>query len=149
MRAVIDANVAVKWVVFEAGTEDALALLKSGGLIAPDLIVAECANILRKKAARAELTKDEAALAALVIQEAGFEIVPTRHLLAAAAKLAMSLDHPAYDCLYLALAQERGLSLVTADDRLIRKLEQGKSRALRTVAVSLHNAASALSGAKP
>ncbi len=44
---VIDASVAVKWVVQEAGTPDALALRKAK-LAAPDLIIPECANILWK-----------------------------------------------------------------------------------------------------
>lgn len=42
---VIDASIAVKWVVEEAGTSEALRLL-AARLYAPDLLVAECANIL-------------------------------------------------------------------------------------------------------
>jgi predicted nucleic acid-binding protein len=45
---VIDASVAVKWVVEEPGTQEAL-LLRQHRLLAPDLLVAECANILWKK----------------------------------------------------------------------------------------------------
>jgi len=42
---VIDASVAIKWVVSEPGTQEALAL-RQHRLIAPDLLIAECANIL-------------------------------------------------------------------------------------------------------
>jgi predicted nucleic acid-binding protein len=49
-RLVIDASVAVKWVVEEEGTAEALALLRASKLVAPELLVAECANILWKKA---------------------------------------------------------------------------------------------------
>jgi predicted nucleic acid-binding protein len=43
---VIDASIAIKWVVEEDGTDLALALGQKARLMAPDLIVAECANIL-------------------------------------------------------------------------------------------------------
>jgi predicted nucleic acid-binding protein len=46
---VIDASIAVKWVVEEDGTSEALALRQKAKLIAPELLVAECANILWKK----------------------------------------------------------------------------------------------------
>ena len=42
--------------------------------------------------------------------------------MARAAEVAIVLDHPAYDCMYLALAMERGTPLVTADVRLLGKL---------------------------
>ena len=41
-----------------------------------------------------------------------------------AARLAIELDHPAYDCIYLALALERGVPFVTADQRLLRRAAQ-------------------------
>jgi predicted nucleic acid-binding protein len=43
---VIDASIAVKWVVEEPGTAAALSLRRQAKLIAPDLLCAECANIL-------------------------------------------------------------------------------------------------------
>jgi len=43
---VIDASIAVKWVVGEDGSDEALALLRTARLSAPDLLAAECANIL-------------------------------------------------------------------------------------------------------
>ena len=52
---VIDASIAVKWVVEEDGTAEALALRQRNKLIAPQLLVAECANILWKKVQREEL----------------------------------------------------------------------------------------------
>jgi predicted nucleic acid-binding protein len=32
------------------------------------------------------------------------------------------LDHPAYDCFYLALAEQRGSIVVSADRRLLQRL---------------------------
>lgn len=43
---VVDASIAVKWVVEENGTAAALGLRQRTKLIAPELLAAECANIL-------------------------------------------------------------------------------------------------------
>jgi predicted nucleic acid-binding protein len=64
---VVDASIAVKWVVEEEGTLHALALLRQAKLIAPELLVAECANILWKKVLRDELSEDEALLGARLL----------------------------------------------------------------------------------
>lgn len=53
-------------------------------LAAPDLINAECANILWKKARRGELSADEARFAGRLIANADIELIPTRSLLEAA-----------------------------------------------------------------
>lgn len=108
--------------VEEPGTEDALALRSRMKLIAPELLVAECANIFWKKVQRGELTQNEALFAARLLQASDIEILPTRALLEAATRIAIELDHPAYDCLYIALAIERDCRFVTADGRFLRKL---------------------------
>lgn len=137
---VIDASIAVKWVVEEEGTPQALALRQRAKLIAPELLVAECANILWKKVQRNELSSGEALLAARLLQEADIELLPTRFLLGAATRIAIELNHPAYDCLYFALAIENGCQFVTADERLLRKLDQQKPQTLRGKAISLKKA---------
>ena len=117
-RAVVDASVAVKWVIGEAGSEHAVAL-KGARLYAPDLWVAECANVLWKKAARNEISADEADAAAMALEAAEVELVATRPLLARAVGLAAQLGHAAYDCFYLLAAADLGLPLITADARLV------------------------------
>ena len=52
-------------------------------IVAPELLTAECANILWKKCQRDELSKDEAFLAAQLFQAADIEFLPTRLLLEA------------------------------------------------------------------
>jgi predicted nucleic acid-binding protein len=122
-RLVIDASIAIKWVVQEAQTHEALTLRKHT-LLAPDLLVAECANILWKKALRGELTVDEATAAALLLEKADIELAPMRTLLAAAVALAIRLNHAAYDCLYLALAEREGVAFATADLSFVNKVRQ-------------------------
>lgn len=126
-RFVIDASVAVKWVVAENGSERADVLLDHG-LVAPDLLYAECANILWKKVRRGELTREQADLAAQALEGADIDIVPTKAYLASATLIAVELDHPAYDGIYLAVAEAFNLRFVTADDRLVRKIQQGHPR---------------------
>ena len=122
-RFLIDAGVAIKWVIDEPGSAEAVLLLDRR-LLAPDLLCAECANILWKMTVRREITSDEADIAALALAEADIELVAMRPYLAATAALAIALDHPAYDCVYLAVADDLGVPLVTADERLVRKLRQ-------------------------
>jgi predicted nucleic acid-binding protein len=136
---VVDASIAIKWVIEEDGTPAALSLRNQAKLIAPELLIAECANILWKKVRRDELSKDEALLAARLLQGADMELMPTRSLLAPATLIAIELDHPAYDCMYVALAAANGCRFVTADDRFLRKLRDGRG-AYRDMAISLTEA---------
>ena len=138
---VVDASIAVKWVVEEDGTPLALMLRREAKLIAPDLLIAECANILWKKVQRNELSKEEALLAARLLQGAEIELLPTRSSMEAATRIAIELDHPAYDCVYLALAIHNGCKFVTADERLLRKLDHRRQQTLRAHAISLTDAA--------
>ncbi len=142
--AVIDASVAIKWVVEEEGTPAALVVLKGAAIKAPDLILAECANILWKKFERRELLKDESIMAARLIQQVDMEIFTTRSLLEAATELAIELHHPAYDCIYLALALQNGWPFITADRRLLSRLVQVDATRFKDVALSLADAAAML-----
>ncbi len=146
---VIDASIAVKWVVEEDGTAEALTLHRLAKLIAPELLAAECANILWKKVQRGELSKEEALLAARLLQAADIEFLPVRSLLEASAQIAIELDHPAYDCIYLALATQRDCQFVTADERFVRKLSEGRRRRFRGRVIGLRQAAADLGGPAP
>jgi predicted nucleic acid-binding protein len=118
---VVDSSVAIKWFVEEPGSEEALALFQHH-LHAPELLIAECANVLWKKARRNELTTEEASLCARLLQRADIDLSPMRPLLESATRLSVALDHPAYDCFYLALAESLSCDLVTADARLVAKV---------------------------
>ncbi|MGO4448367.1 type II toxin-antitoxin system VapC family toxin [Phyllobacterium sp. TAF24] len=134
---IIDASIAIKWVVEEEGTEEAVKLRGRYKFAAPDLLVAECANILWKKVQRNELVPDEARLAARLLQRADIELISMRGLLEEAAMLAILLGHPAYDCIYLALAKQRQCRFVTADERLRRVIQQKAAKELSSLCVSL------------
>jgi predicted nucleic acid-binding protein len=131
-RLVIDASVAVKWVLPELDSDRAEALLDHA-LAAPDVLFAECANVLWKKVRRGELSRDEADIAAQTLEQADLAVVSTRGYLAIATSVAVELDHPAYDAVYLAVAEASELRLVTADDELVRKVREGQNRFRHTL----------------
>lgn len=139
-RFVIDASVAIKWVVLEEDSTAAVAVLEHCPLSAPDLLVAECSNILWKKVRRGELDSDHALLAARALQGTDVELLPTRHLLETATRLALDLDHAAYACVYLALAMENDWPFVTADMRLRRKLERADNAGVAYQVLSIREA---------
>jgi predicted nucleic acid-binding protein len=111
--------VAIKWVVAETGTPEALALVGSR-LLAPALMQAEVANILWKKVRRGEMSANEAGIAGRLLAKSAVEFCSPNRDLTRVLELALALDHPAYDCVYLALAEERGVPMITADEKLIR-----------------------------
>jgi predicted nucleic acid-binding protein len=135
-RYVVDASVAVKWVIDEPGADQALRLRRHV-LSAPELLIAECANIVWKKARLGELTEPEASLAAGLISRSDIELIPMRPLTRRAVELAILLDHSAYDCMYLALAEATGCPFVTADARLLRKLALERTAASRISVIDL------------
>lgn len=118
---VIDASVAIQCVIPEESSGAARDIVSSQACIAPDLIVSECMNALWKGVRRDRLTRQEALTAAAVFGEIGIQLAGASSLAGRALKLAMILDHPVYDCFYLALAEDQGLPLVTADKGLVRK----------------------------
>jgi predicted nucleic acid-binding protein len=117
---VIDASVAIKWLVPEALSEEALRLLDAGEeLIAPEMLMIEAANVLWRKCLQRGLTGAEADQALRLLGESGLDLRPVRPLAARALELARTLGHPVYDCVYLSLAERERATLVSADDRFL------------------------------
>jgi predicted nucleic acid-binding protein len=125
---VIDASVAIKWVITEDGTEAANLLCANGTAFhAPGLLVPEIGNILWKKVVRNELTPAEAELACKILHFAQIEIHDMQCHSSVALTMALALEHPVYDTTYLALAQALDMPMVTADRRLVNKLSALKN----------------------
>ena len=122
---VVDASLALKWLLKEEDSNQAQALLESWGRedrrpAAPHLLPAEVTNALHQQVVRGELTVPRAVtliddLRSLV------DLHPLPHLHARALELASELGQgAAYDCHYLALAETLDCELWTADDRFHR-----------------------------
>lgn len=117
---IVDASVAIKWLVVEEDGELARALLATEPLIVPDIIAAEIANAMWKKRRRGEITALPESFASVL--DLVDRIEPTFPLMTRAAAIAIALDHPAYDCFYLALAESLGDAVVTADRKFLNRL---------------------------
>ncbi len=130
MMLVIDASVACKWVFAEVGSDQATLLIGSGEqLIAPAIILAETANVLRRRLQLGEIGETKARHGLSAIRAALDHLEPVETLIDMAFDLSIRMDHPVYDCLYLALAQQRVCKMVTADRKLAdraAKLKLGK-----------------------
>ena len=122
MALVVDASVAVKWLIVEEDSLDARGLLDDEELHAPRLLVSEVANAVWRKVRLDQV--DRAAAGQLV---ATMPDMPVRWhadetICADAIRLAITHDRPVYDLMYLALAQRLGARVVTADQRLVNAL---------------------------
>ncbi len=120
---VVDASVGIKWFVPEVLSPAALAFRNAGhDFHVPAFFDVEITNIVWKKLQRGELNRQDAD--DIVKQLPTLPLV--RHsessLLAPALDLADHSQRTVYDCLYLALAQEIGGVMMTADQRLVNAL---------------------------
>lgn len=122
MTLVVDASVALKWVLIEEKREEAMALLTEDELIAPDLFHIECANALTMRVRRGMMNAVDAVDALQIIRSAPVLIRPSSTLVAKAHALSVELTQSSYDCLYLALAVGEGIVLVTADEKFARPI---------------------------
>lgn len=123
MSVVVDASVACKWLVTEGDTLLAVTVLERGEpLLAPDFIITEVCCVLWKKRRMGEISEHHARKAMESLPGFFDELAPAAALADAALGIALTLDHPVYDCFYLALAKSRGCQMITADKRLLGRL---------------------------
>ncbi|MFD2741141.1 type II toxin-antitoxin system VapC family toxin [Sulfitobacter aestuarii] len=139
---VVDTSVAIKWIVDEEDSDKA-ELLQGADMVAPALFRIEAGNVLRTLAAKHILANDRAIDLFLFLQTAPVTIIDADELLERRAlDLALTLKHPIYDCVYLALAERMDRRLITADRRFIKTLS-GTEHAARVLALeTLGSAAS-------
>ncbi|GMU24917.1 MAG: hypothetical protein AMXMBFR13_49880 [Phycisphaerae bacterium] len=127
-RYVVDADVGVKLVLPEPFSDRSAVLFDLLGgdapnvLCVPDLFYAECANVLWKHARRGRVAIDAATRGAEILRGLNLTVMGTAELMRSALDLALKHDISAYDACYFALAEQLGVSLITADKRLVRKL---------------------------
>ena len=120
MRFVVDASVAVKLLVDEPDSDVARELAASGReLHAPRLMASEVANVLWRKARQGQIERADAGAAMALLSDMPVRWNDDETVGADAVRLALALDHPVYDCVYLALAHRIGATVVTADRRFV------------------------------
>jgi predicted nucleic acid-binding protein len=125
MALIVDASVGIKWFVDEPGSDAARQLWRvETRLLAPDLIVAEVCNTIWRKVRIGQATPAQAEEVVARMEHGVLEFRPTIPLAARAMAISLALDHPTYDCFYLALAEREQSVVVTADQRLIGRLSR-------------------------
>jgi predicted nucleic acid-binding protein len=131
---VVDASVAAKWVLPEAGSAEAAALrTQDSDLIAPSLVVAEIGNALWKSAMRGDLAGQDVTHILNIGVGHYARLIPIAEIAAAAMEIAVDLKHPIYDCFYLALAERERCALMTADARLRAAAKRRKKIEVRAL----------------
>jgi len=126
MTIVIDASVALKWVLPENGSGEAIAL-RSQSLAAPSHWLIEAGNALWRYVQTNRLPAADAALSLRELAAAPVTSVAGEEILSQAFEIATRLQHPLYDCLYLALAVREDCYVVTADRRFLLACSKDKS----------------------
>jgi len=115
---VVDASVALKWVLEEEYSERAIALAQGRQLLTSALFWPEAANAIATRVRRGDMTRAEGNDAYLDLQAAPLQTRPLQaEGVRAALAIAHDLAHPIYDCCYLALAIAEAAVVVTADRR--------------------------------
>ena len=124
MTIVVDASVAIKWVIEEEGSDAARALIAQHVLTAPDFLAIECANVFWAIARGGRLSGEMARGALNAILATPIKLRPTSDYGPAAQAIAFDLDQTAYDSLYLAVAIAERATLVTADKKFAAAASQ-------------------------
>jgi predicted nucleic acid-binding protein len=125
---VVDANVCAKIFLIESLSPEATALFAHlsdetpAQFYAPDLFYIECANILWKYVQQYGYRAESASQDMNDLLELPITSTPTVQLAGEALKLGVEYSVAAYAAAYVVLSQRLALPLVTADDRLVRRL---------------------------
>ncbi|WP_417493462.1 type II toxin-antitoxin system VapC family toxin [Maricaulis sp.] len=114
---ILDASVATRMFLATPERAQALAAARAHEFIAPRLILTETSNALWKYVRRGDIALNQAQEAVRQLDRQ-LSIVDDFRLTVLALRLASELDHPVYDCVYLATAQTYQYPLLTADKRL-------------------------------
>ena len=88
--------------------------------IAPELLVAEAANVINKKQKSGELTGNEGDQLLSDLLSVPIRLFSHRTVLLRAFEMARKYNLNVYDTLYLALAEEHGAVIFSADNQLLK-----------------------------
>ncbi len=113
---VIDASIAVKWFIWEDGTDKALDLLDYIiSFYAPSFFLMEIDSVITKKVRQRELQPDEASIKRKQFRNLPYKLIAYADTENFAFDLSTKLPISLYDANYLAVAIDRDAKLYTAD----------------------------------
>ncbi len=126
-KVVVDASIAVKWVLNEPDSSAAVALLTDWTdgegikVLAPGLLLYEVTNTFHRHIRKGDITFDDVkqGLTEIIFEVIDFKFSRNASLNIRAMEIAQQFGLPAaYDAHYLAFAEYSGCELWTADTRL-------------------------------
>ena len=126
MIGVVDASALIRLFIPDGPLPDGFDKFLRGverGLntaIAPELLVAEAANVINKKQKSGELTGNEGDQLFSDLLSVPIRLFPHRTILLRAFEMARKYNLTVYDTLYLALAEEHGAVIFSADNQLLK-----------------------------
>jgi len=126
---VVDASVAVKWLIPEDHSEKAVKLLEDWTgeeleLKAPRLLRLEVTNALTKYVEKGILSGEQAAEGLSIFREIALTYIEEDwQLIEDALRASMTENLTVYDAIYLTLAKKLDAALITADERLIQSVK--------------------------
>ena len=127
----------MQWIAEEDTSSLSETLLTRADLVAPDLLLIEVANALRRKVYVGDISIDHAKAGLQFIREKVQLERTSAEILDSALELAELMYHPVYDCIYLAMAERSKTILVTYDQELQeRASEQGLASLLAGLPLS-------------
>ena len=129
MIGVVDASALIRLFIPDGPLPDGFDKFLRGverGLntaIAPELLVAEAANVINKKQKSGELTGNEGDQLFSDLLSVPIRLFPHRTILLRAFEMARKYNLTVYDTLYLALAEEHGAVIFSADNQLLKSAD--------------------------
>jgi predicted nucleic acid-binding protein len=128
-RFVVDASVGIKLFINEPLSDEAHALFAkmtedpAVEFFVPDLFYIECANILLKYMRRFGRSLEDSLADLVDLNLLVIKSTPTAHLMEDALILASEKNLTAYDACYAVLAQRLEMSLITADEAMVKAVD--------------------------
>lgn len=127
MKYVLDASVAICWVIPRPLSPKAIGLRDDyrrqiHELLAPTVFIDEVAAALTKAERQKDISVGEAASLYAKVLNNPPVLIAHAPLIARAIDISSRTRSGYYDCLYLALAEQEGCSLITADQKSINNL---------------------------
>ena len=124
MRVVCDASVLVKLLLPEPDSHLASAIAAEYVIVVPDFALLEVTNALWAGVHDGGSSTDDALYLFHKLERFEFDVRPLHPWIERALVIACAIDHPIYDCVYLAIAEEFDIPFVTADRRFLTALRR-------------------------
>ncbi len=127
-KFILDSSIVAKWFLPEEGSEKALTIKDKFAnneisVAAPVLLYYEMNNILKTAVKMYRIDSKDAIKAFGALLQLNFVVYSSTHLFEMTLHTALRYDITSYDASYVALAEELQIPFLTADQKLLKKVE--------------------------